>query len=310
MKQFFYIVLLTTLGVFSTTGCKNKLAEPPGQSVADIIAGNSDYSILNAALVRTGYNTLLSTSPSVTVFAPNDAAFIAAGITATYVDTVTLTTLQDIIGYHLVGETVTAAKIVAQSRLETLYGKYLYTSNTTLDGARVNGQLIQSEYTAAANGIIHPVSTVFTPITKTIQNYLEGDTTLSLFTHVIAKDTVTIFANNDYLYTVFAPVNSAFRARGITTTTIDAMTQAQLDTIIWHHYLSSITLQTTDFVNNTTFTTVSDSILIVHTRENTNYGLSVLARNMPDTVKCSFVSKDSLASNGIFHKVDQMMTPQ
>lgn len=315
MKQFFYTVLVIVTALWGMSSCKNKLAEPPDTSIYDIIKVRDGYSILTAALQKTGYDTLLSTSPSVTLFAPHDTAFTSAGYTADRIKSMNPDSLNALIGYHLVGETVTTSHITAQSRLETLYGAYLYTSNTN-GNVYVNNIPVKAAFIPAANGVIHPIGQLIVPITKTIRNYIDSDTALSLFGAAVAFDTAVnlLFSNTTNLYTVFAPQNNAFRVKGWSTAEdIQKLGTRAVDSIVKHHYVSGVTLLTTDFVNRATLTTASDSLLIQITSVDPAYSTKapgVKARNRPDSTFYRIVMKDSLSLNGIFHRVDSLMLPK
>lgn len=316
MKQFFYTVLIVAGALWGMSSCKNKLAEPPDASIFDIIKVRDGYSIITSALMKTGYDTLLSTSPSVTLFAPHDTAFTSAGYSADRIQGMRLDSLKSLIGYHLVGETITTGNIAARSQLETLYGAYLYTSKSPAGIAYVNNIAITTSYIAAANGVIHPIGKLFTPITKTIRNYIYSDTALSLFRAAVNFDTAVnqLFTNVTNLYTVFAPTNSAFRKAGLTDSAgIVKLGKDSVDKIVKHHYVVGLSLLTNDFVNQGTLTTASDSLLIQVTSLDSIYGKKapgIKARNRPDSTFYPIIIKDSLALNGIFHRVDSLMLPK
>ncbi|BAV07647.1 Uncaracterized surface protein containing fasciclin (FAS1) repeats [Filimonas lacunae] len=314
MKQFLYTLLVMIAGIACISSCKNKFATPPNESIAQLIDANSDYSILDSALVRTGYKSILSTSPSLTLFAPNNAAFAAAGYTLDSIKTMDTARLNKLIGYHLIGEALTPGNIKAQSRLQTLNGQYIYTSHTAIYGSRVNGLPIENSYIAASNGIIHAISQLLVSPTKTLQQFLEADTTLSLYRAALnmATDTITVFNTTVSYHTLFAPVNNAFRQAGLGTVTAlsAALTTDSILKLVNHHYISATLWQTGDFIYNTQVTTASDSLIILNTEENSsNKQLGVYVRNRPALFFVPFLTKDSFATNGIIHKVDTLFWP-
>src|SRR5688572_19249269 len=87
--------------------------EPTGPSIASIISSDPNYSILKAAVERAGLMSLLADSTkSFTLFAPDNAAFIASGIpNESVIGLLRPGLLDTVLRYHLVPGKVKAAQI-------------------------------------------------------------------------------------------------------------------------------------------------------------------------------------------------------
>ena len=147
--------------------------EEMGDTVADVVVANDDFSTLLAAVEAAGLTEALSDpDATLTVFAPTNAAFEAAladlGLTAEELlaDTETLTA---ILTYHVLGDVVTSSDIVAAGTeeipVETLSGEELSVVLTD-DGTVMFKDQSASVTTAdveASNGVIHIIDGVLLP---------------------------------------------------------------------------------------------------------------------------------------------------
>jgi uncharacterized surface protein with fasciclin (FAS1) repeats len=147
------------------------------QTVLDVAVGNEDFSTLVAAVQAAGLeDALADPDATLTVFAPTneafDAALAALGLTAEELlaDTETLTS---ILTYHVLGDEVTSADLVAAGSEEitvtTLNGEDL----TVIVGD--DGSVSFADQTAtvvaadveASNGVIHVIDAVLLPPSMT-----------------------------------------------------------------------------------------------------------------------------------------------
>jgi uncharacterized surface protein with fasciclin (FAS1) repeats len=159
----------TTTTVAETT---TTVAEA-GNSIADIVAGDENFSTLLAAVEAAGLTAALADpEATLTVFAPTndafDAAFEALGTTPEELlaDTETLTA---ILTYHVLGEVVSSEDLAAAGMeeipVETLSGEELVVvvgddgSVSFLDQTAT----VAEADVAASNGIIHIIDAVLIP---------------------------------------------------------------------------------------------------------------------------------------------------
>lgn len=312
MKKLSYAVILVITTViisfFSLSSC-SKLPEPPTTSITQTIAARPELSLLNLLLTKTGYTQLINNSPSVTVFAPDNTAFTQFGFTEEVInklatDSMGLDSLRVILGYHLTGQAIPKYKIPAASQLETLLGAYLFTSNTTA-GVAINTMYLQGDYIPTANGVIYPIHQVLTPTLLSLQDHVATDTSLSLFAAAIAKDSLTLLSSTTTFYTLFAPVNNAFRAAGIhTSADWNNLTKDSIHTLLLYHIFSNSHLLTTDFVNTARIKSLADSTIQLGTQP-----FTVLPVYHQNSDFVTITTKDTIAFNGVIHHINKLLIP-
>lgn len=155
------------------------------QSAADIAASSSNFELLSQALDTAGLTTLLDSDGTFTVFAPNDAAFVAlaqdlgydgsdeAGAFAAIVAALTdlgggdpLPTLVAVLQYHVLGTVQTGPEVAAASTLQTLQGGELTVSGSMLidNAPAITDATITGTDITVCNGVVHIVSRVLLPV--------------------------------------------------------------------------------------------------------------------------------------------------
>ncbi|RXK86317.1 fasciclin domain-containing protein [Filimonas effusa] len=308
MRPVKVIVLLLLCAGVSITGCKNDLNVPPGASVAQIIASDPNKdSLLYHALKRTGYLQFVSSSPNLTLFAPNNEAFVAAGYpTYAAIDAANLTDLTYIIGYHLAGRALAPNKIPANGQLQTL-NNYIFTSNTA-KGIFINGIALSTTYEAAANGVIYRLNKLLTPPAQTLQQIIDTDNNLSFFAKAVKTDTsLIIFSSLTSFNTALVPVNQAFKDAGLADeAAVAALGVDSLDKLIKYHIIEKQHLLTTDFINGTRYLNMRDSAIYTSVGTEATF---LKAYPKGQSILIPFVKKDSIAINGVIHYIDQLLKP-
>jgi uncharacterized surface protein with fasciclin (FAS1) repeats len=136
------------------------------ETIAAVASGNADLSTLVDALTAADLVTTLEGTGPYTVFAPTDAAF--ADIQST-VDTLlepgNKTDLQQVLTYHVVPGTYTAADLTDGQKLKTVEGQDLTVSIT--DGVvKVNDATVEATDITASNGVVHVINKVLVPPTS------------------------------------------------------------------------------------------------------------------------------------------------
>ncbi len=144
----------------STTATTTAMTD---ETIAAVATGNKDLSTLVAALTAADLVTTLEGTGPYTVFAPTDAAF--ADIQST-VDTLlepdNKTDLQQVLTYHVVPGTYTAADLTDGQKLKTVEGQDLTVSIT--DGVvKVNDATVEATDSTASNGVVHVINKVLVP---------------------------------------------------------------------------------------------------------------------------------------------------
>lgn len=214
---------------------------PTGNSIANVISTDPNFSFLKAAVTRAGLMPFLQdSSKTFTLFAPDNAAFIASGIPSeAAIGTLRPGFLDTILRCHIGPNVFTAAKIPntfpnfqyptmlnPAPSVSALARLSLFPS--TRNGAWANNIPIKQVDIAASNGVIHKVAALLAPPSRTLWNRINTDTSstnpraLAYLRAAILRADSGQAANSTtsltyYLsfplanFTVFAPIDSAFR---------------------------------------------------------------------------------------------------
>lgn len=305
VQKFNRLFMIMALGtaLVSTTSCKDDDPVAQPQTINDIVNTNADFTILKAAVSKAGLNAALSTG-TLTVFAPDDAAFAASGVTLATINSLSAADLANILTYHVVAANVTAANVPASDTVKSLQGKNLYASKNA-NGVFVNGSRVKTADIAAANGTIHVISSMLTPPTQTIAEIATATPELSLLLTAVVKANLATAVSSAGKYTVFAPTNAAFAAAGFPdAASINAAPDATIAAVVSAHVLGT-NVFASDLINAATVSTIAS-------------GVTLTVGTSPATVKITGSASDVsniivpagvniIATNGVVHLIDRVL---
>lgn len=271
-------------------------------TITDIVSWDPNFSILKAAVVRAGLATALSQG-TLTVFAPDNTAFAASGITEAVINSLPIPDLTNVLLYHVVGAVVPSTDVPASDTVNTLLTTNLYASKNA-NGVFLNGISVKAADVKAANGIIHVVSKVLLPPTKNIAEIVSGDADLSLLLAAVVRAGLAGAVSTDGKYTVFAPTNAAFIAAGLTdAAAINAAPVATVASIVKAHIFGT-NVFASDLISGQKVSTLES-------------GKSLLVGTTPPSVKIDGSSNpvsniilsgvNITATNGVIHKIDRVL---
>ena len=140
------------------------------KDIFEVARSNADLSVLADAIISANLVQTFQSNTSYTLFAPNNAAFVAAlaelGMTKDelFADKPLLTT---ILTYHLLPGKINFADILLNTPLKTVQGATLIVDNvggvlTITDGRSRTSRIIQNNLDAR-NGVVHIVDKVLLP---------------------------------------------------------------------------------------------------------------------------------------------------
>lgn len=139
------------------------------ETVVQVATTNDDFETLVSALTEAGLVSDLEGTGPFTVFAPNDDAFAAAGITseADFPETDVLTS---ILQYHVVAGSFLSTELES-GYYETLNGDSIYV-DASENGVFVNGVEVISADLEAGNGVVHVIGEVLMPDVTSYEAFL------------------------------------------------------------------------------------------------------------------------------------------
>jgi transforming growth factor-beta-induced protein len=256
---------------------------------------------------------LLSNGPSdqgLTLFAPTNEAFEAAGIT----ELPDQATLDAVLAYHVIDATVMAADLPATgtgaSAVTTLGGDFYLTNKGS--GVFINGN---SEVTATdidgSNGVVHVINrTLIPPSSNVVEIAISFNP--DEFTQLVAALARTDGEDPDLLaalsgdgaFTVFAPTDAAFEALydDLGVGSVDEIPLATLTAVLQHHVIATPRVFSSDLESGAV-PTLNGDITIDATAGTITDG----SDNTANLASSEFLNV--LGTNGVIHVIDAVLIP-
>ncbi len=323
MKKLFNLrslMLLLSFGLLATTitSCdKDDDPAPAEKNIVQTAQSDPNFSILVAAVVKTGLTDALANTPNLTVFAPVNSAFTAIGYTEASINALTnpadIAALKSVLQYHVLAERIPASAITtANIEKTTLNTQKLYATKTA-SGVYINGVNVVAADVSSSNGVIHAVSKVLLPPAGNLRETAIATPGFSLLVAAVLRADAGTPANevSNALtsagpLTVFAPTDAAFIAAGFPdAAAINAADPAVLKKILFYHVIPA-RIFSCDLVNNSTPVTAlggAQTVKITLPPARVT-GLS----NGADA--SNITATDIVATNGTIHVIDRVLLPQ
>ncbi len=296
-------VLFASFLIISFSACKDK-ADPVDNTITGIVVANADFSTLKAAVVKADLATTLSSAGPFTVFAPNNSAFAASGITSAVLSSLSAAQVKDILLYHTIPSKILASQVPAgpNAAVVAANGKTLFVTKNA-NGVFVNGIKVITADIAASNGVIHAIERVLMPASGTVVDVAVGDTTFSYLVAAVTKANLGATLSGTGPFTVFAPTNNAFRAAGFPTiASIQAADPTTLASILTYHVIGARVFSS-DLTNGAMPTTVNGGKVTI--------GLTngATVKGNGNATASNIIATNILATNGVVHVIDRVLLP-
>jgi uncharacterized surface protein with fasciclin (FAS1) repeats len=294
---------------------------PNPSTLYALLNGNPNLSLFVRAIDVTGLSAPLNGSGSFTIFAPDNQAFLNAGLTAAVIDALSaseLPALKELLLNHFVFGGIQSSDFQNNSYIKTLGKGSASLTNTlsmfvsTTSGVRLNGI---SDVTAAdiqaTNGIIHVVNNVIT-LPTTISHLAANPNFSSLLSLITRTDQL----DNNFVgilsstvvspFTVFAPTNSAFNSLDLelAPSGIAGVSANNITDILKYHIVTGANVLSSSLFDGQFISTYSgQNIQVLFT-------LSLGARIRDAQNRLSpFISLDIQCSNGVIHALGGVLLP-
>ncbi len=303
-KTFSIVTFFLSFLIFISCGDDEIIINEP-LTIADIAAGDSQFSTLVSALDRVGLVSVLNGTGTYTVFAPTNSAFTNSGIDLNSLSDETLT---DVLLYHVLGATVTSGEIVeGQTYVST--ASTGSPNNTALSALiEKTGSVVTINQTAtvtsaditASNGVIHVIDKVILPLDIVGHAVANSNFTSLVGALGAASGELVSVLSGDGPFTVFAPLNSAFDAISDVAATLSA---DQLSKVLTYHVVSGNVIST-DLSNGMNVVTVNGEMIQIGIS-----GSSVTITDAGGNVS-NVILTDVQATNGVIHVLDSVILPK
>lgn len=300
------------LVLFSLTSCSDDdNASPPSQNstITDIVVNNPDFSMLRTAVVKAGLAETLAGEGTFTIFAPDNDAFAASGITSADIEAMSVDDLTDILLYHALDSEVPAANVPAgpNAAVQTINGSSIFLTKNNA-GVFVNGISVKQADVEASNGVIHVISKVLLPATGNIVEVAQSNQDFSFLVAAVIRasegDTnVVEVLSSEGPFTVFAPVNQAFMDAGFPDiASIQAADPNTLAAILTYHVIGARAFSS-DLVDGANLPTVNGGTIEV------GLGATATVKGNSNDDASNIIAVDILTTNGVIHVIDQVLLP-
>ncbi|MDX1902525.1 MAG: fasciclin domain-containing protein [Thermonemataceae bacterium] len=301
----------------------------PRTSILDAALSNSDLSLLSTAVANVSKNTstnvaallIGNTSNKLTVFAPTNAAFTAAGFDNAFLsNAANATAILDILTYHLLSGQVDAADVPAGPNAEvTTYdgSRKIYATRDSR-GVFINGIQVAAADVAADNGVVHVLGNVLIPASDTLTDLVANDSRFSRLLQVIQyvdANTSPSAGLADLLdgttnspFTVFAPVNAAFDFLDadsdgtLETTELDAVGATALGDIVKRHVVLNTRAFSSDLSDNQVINAANGTLTV-----NISGSTVTITPNSASPVSANVAVTNVITTNGVAHAIDAVL---
>lgn len=306
--KFILIFFALSLGLISCRKDDDPIIDQKS-TITDIVSSDNNYSLLKSAVVKANLATSLTGTGPFTVFAPNDQAFTASGITSTTIGSLSSDQLKNILLYHTLASKVLAADVPAgpNAAVATAGGDKIYVTKNS-NGVFVNGcKVIQADI-LASNGVIHSIERVLIPPTGNLVEVAQSNNNLTYLVAAVVRASegstnVAQVLSSAGPFTVFAPTNQAFIDAGFATiASIQAADPNTLASILTYHVIADRAFSS-DLSNGQILKTANGGTIKI------GLGTSATVQGNSNTSPSNITAANIMATNGVVHVIDKVLLP-
>ncbi len=304
-------VLLAFGALVSFTSCKNDDPVPVDNTITSKVVADPNFSTLELAVGRAGLAATLSGAGPFTVFAPDNAAFAAAGITETVLNSLTPAQVSAILLYHTIPAKILAADVPAgpNARVVTAGGDSVFVTRNAA-GVFVNGIQVTQANIEASNGVVHKIGRVLNPpagnivVTATAAGLDSLVKAVLRATNGPGGDPTLAGTLSNATLTVFAPTNAAFTGLlgALSLTDINQIPVATLLAVLRYHVVGGRAFSS-DLANGPLTMLAGGNTTISLTSGATIRG------NGNGTNASNITATNIVCRNGVVHLIDRVLLP-
>jgi uncharacterized surface protein with fasciclin (FAS1) repeats len=295
--------------------CDKDDTNPAANTITDVVIKGASFSTLESAVIKANLQGTLSGAGPFTVFAPDDAAFAASGITSTVLNSLSATQVQNILLYHTIASKIVAADVPAgpNAKVITVSGDSVFVTKNA-NGVFVNGIKVTTADVSADNGVIHAIGKVLIPAAGNIvETAIAGglDSLVKAVTRATTAPggdpTLAATLSNAKL-TVFAPTNAAFiqLLSALSLTKINDIPVATLLAVLRYHVVGGRAFSSD--LSNTNLPMLAGGNTVVNLTNGTGGG-PTLTGNGNGANKSNITATNIVCRNGVVHLIDRVLLP-
>ncbi len=283
------------------------------QTITDRILEDSQFSLLATAVAYSEVGDALK-GGNLTLFAPNNTAFQASGLsTPAAIFALPKEQVRAIVLNHVLYGPVSASMIPAGLNPVATASKGVVFVNKTSNGPVFinSAQIIQADITVA-NGFIHSIDRVLTPSSGSLLTLIQNNPSLTFLSAAVkrigtANPTLLATLTNESstnLVTVFAPTDAAFQSGGYKDlAAINSVNLQILTNTLLYHVVSGVVFSN-QLQTGTVNTLLTGNKLTVTATAN-----QITLKGNKNTTAATIKQADLPATNGVVHTIDQLLQP-
>ena len=304
-------MIFTLVATVLFSSCKKDKEEMvQDKTIVDLVVGDNNFSLLKAALVQANLTDLLASKGPFTVFAPNNQAFVSAGLdTEAKIKALPVETLKKILSYHVVSQKIASSSIAMANNtpVKTAANVDVFVTKNS-SGVFVNGAAVVQADVMASNGVIHVINTVLMPPSGNIVEVAQGNANFSLLVAAVLRASqggtnVAEVLSGAGPLTVFAPTNQAFINAGFANAAaIQAADPAVLTSILTYHVIAGRVFSS-DLTEGAKPATVNGATVSI----SLSGGAKV--KGNKNATAATISSANMVTTNGVIHVIDQVLLP-
>ena len=312
-------ILFLALGIsLVISGCEKTEDEPAeiGNTIAGIILNDTTLSAFEALMVKANLAIIFDGTDPYTVFAPDNAAFAASGITTAVINGYSQSQAQTIFLYHTLISKVLAADLPTgpNAPVITFNNDTVFVTKDVSGGIFVNGnKLIQLDINAD-NGVIHKINRVLNPPADSIEaviilNGLDSlAKAIARATNDSTGDSGLDSALNSSMITMFAPTDSAFAylMDSLWLTSIDSIGMDTLVNVLKYH-ITPGRIFSSDLIDGP-LTMMTGATTLINLANGTNGRPTITGTNNGGNAS-NITGPNIISRNGIVHVIDRVLIP-
>ena len=304
------LIIMVIAGIAILGACKKENNEPQNQDILGVVTSNADFSLLQTALIHANLTGVLEGKGSFTVFAPNNAAFAAAGLdTDTKIKAMPIETLKRVLLYHVLPARVASSSIATANNTAVMTAADInvFVTKNQL-GVFVNGAAVTTADINASNGVIHVINKVIMPPSGNIVETAQANANFSFLVAAVLRasqgstNVAQVLASAGP-YTVFAPTNQAFINAGFANVeAIQAADPSALTNILTYHVIAGRILSS-DLSEGAKPITLQTGALTI------TLASGAKVKGTSNTTPANITLTDLMTTNGVIHVIDQVLLP-
>ncbi len=240
------------------------------ENLKSVLDRNVNLTYFKRALEISGLNSLLASASPITVLAPSNTAFQAAGYPSiASIEAANPLVLKALINNHLLSKFVNISQLTPDKEtiLQTLSGGSVF-----LDNLSANGNLYEGLSQTGTNGNLQIVSGILKPATMNLYATLSSNPTYSFLLPLIDKaitgsSAIKSLLTGNIPYTFFVPNKAAFISTYGSLAALNKLSPVELSDLFKRHLLSGSFL-IKQFTRARTFQNLNKELITISSNGN------------------------------------------